>query len=359
MLALGCAKFGRQPPPTGAPAPDRAARAAWLPPFLYGPTGAADIGPTDSAPAEVEGFIKRAAPSQPSDGADGDGAERDADAEAAPQPAEEITLEFDDAHLASVVRILMEEGLQANYIMDPGVSGKVTIRTNRPLSSEEVLPTLEEILRMNNAALVERDGTFRVVPRAEAGLSAPFITSRDAAARGLSVRVTPLRYVSVEDVADVLEGFAPVTGSLRYDRARDLVFSTGTAAEQATIMDAIEALDVNYFAGRSFALRPLREAEPQVVSDELVAAFARPSGAPNPAIRFVPVRRMNAVLVIAEEPALLDEALSLARNLDQGGGETPRLHVIPVAQRRASELAVILGDIFGAEVSGVTGGAGF
>ncbi len=272
---------------------------------------------------------------------------------------EEITLEFDGADLASVVQLMMEDGLAANYVIDPNVTGVVTIRTNRPLMKEEILPTLEEILRMNNAAIVERDGLFRIVPRAEAGFSAPFLTSKEARSRGLSVRVTPLRFVTVDDVSEVLESFAPFNGSIRYDRRHNLVFSVGTAAEQATILDAIGFLDANYFIGRSLALQPLTDADPALVIDELTAVFATPSGAPNPALRFLPIDRMNAVFIIADEPTLLDEALSLAARLDQGGGDEPTLHVFSIKERRASDVAVILADIFNADVSGVGGGSGF
>lgn len=206
-------------------------------------------------------------------------------------------------------------------------------------------------MRLNDAALIEAGGVYRIVPRAEAGLSAPLISSDDVRTRGLTVRVTPLRFVTVEQVANVLEGFAPVSGSIRFDPSRNIVFSIGTAAEQATIMDVIATLDVNYFVGRSFGLRPLREADPQIMVDELETAFAPISGGANAAVRFMAIDRMNAVLIIADEPTMLDEALGLIRNLDQGGGETPRLYVFQVRERRAGDLAQILGDIFGAEVS--------
>ena len=270
----------------------------------------------------------------------------------------DIALDFEGADLASVIKVFMEDGLGASYVLDPRVSGTVTLRTNGPLSRADILPTLEEILRLNNAAIIERNGVFRIIPREEAGLSAPLLSAQEAQVRGLTVRVTPLRFVSVEEIADILESLAPVAGAIRYDRSRNLVFTIGTAAEQATILDALSVLDVDYFASRSFALRPLREAEAQPVVDELTAAFASPSGIASTAIRFLPVERMNAVLMISEDSVLLDEAMVLARNLDQDSGESARLRVFPVSNRRAADLAILLGDVFGAETSlGPQGGA--
>lgn len=270
----------------------------------------------------------------------------------------DIALDFEGADLASVIKVFMEDGLGASYVLDPRVSGTVTLRTNGPLSRADILPTLEEILRLNNAAIIERNGVFHIIPRGEAGLSAPLLSAQEAQVRGLTVRVTPLRFVSVEEIADILESLAPVAGAIRYDRSRNLVFTIGTAAEQATILDALSVLDVDYFASRSFALRPLREAEAQPVVDELTAAFASPSGIASTAIRFLPVERMNAVLMISEDSVLLDDAMVLARNLDQDSGESARLRIFPVSNRRAADLAILLGDVFGAETSlGPQGGA--
>lgn len=291
----------------------------------------------------ARGFIRRGAP-QPLTPA--------GSRTATPLRGGEITLDFQGADLASVVQVMMEDGLGASYVMSPQVSGTVTLRTNRPLSQGEILPTLEEILRLNDAAVVDDGGVFRILPREEAGLAAPVVGFRDVTARGLTVRVTPLRHISVDDITEVMDSFAPVAGSIRYDRSRNIVFSTGTEAEQRTILNVISTLDVDFFAGRSFALHPLREASPQPVVEELEALFASPNGAPNRATRFLAIERIGAVMVIAEEQRHLDEALDLIRFLDQGVGETPKLHVYSVTNRRASDLASVLGNLFDAAVSG-------
>ncbi len=307
-------------------------------------------GPAREAAREraVRGFIRRGAPEIPPLGTGERSPTRGGGA---------ITLDFQQADLASVVRVMLEDGLGATFLIDPTIEGTVTLRSNRPLRQEEILPTLEEILRLNDAAIVERDGVFRVLPRAEAGLSAPVVGARDVEARGLTTRVTPLRHLETEDIADVLDSFAPVAGAIRYDPARDLVFTIGTEAEQKTLLDLIEVLDVDYLAGRSFALLPLSDADPAAVADELEVMFARPSGRPDPASRFLPIARMNAILIVADRAGVVEQAREFVRFLDQDAGETPRLHVFEVRNRRAGEVAALLGDIFDAEVGGLSEGA--
>lgn len=288
-------------------------------------------------PRAVRGFIRRGTPQIP----------RQAVVDDAPgADPEVVSLDFQGADLASVVEVMLGEGMGESYVLDPRVTGTVTLKSNRPLRQSEIVPTLEEILRLNDAALIARDGVSVILPRAEAGLAAPLVTARDLTVRGLTVRVTPLRYVSVADVADVLQEFAPATGSIRFDRARNLVFSVGTASEQATILNVLASIDLNQFAGRSFALRPLRDAEAVPVTDELTALFSNLDGTPSRAIRFVPIRRMNAVLIIADQQGLLNDAMSITRELDQGLGEAPRIHVFEIRNRRAEDIAVILGGLF-------------
>ncbi|SDZ89326.1 type II secretion system secretin GspD [Rubrimonas cliftonensis] len=301
---------------------------------------AAEGGPIGAGAARppVRGFVRRGrdgalgAPGGGSDLAAGGGGE--------------FTVNFENAPMADVVRAMLEDGLGASYVLDPAVSGMVTIRTNAPLSRAQILPTLEEILRLNDAALVESAGVLRVIPREAVGLTAPLMTADSIAQRGLTTRVTPLRHVSVEDVRGVLEQFAPVAGALSYDANRNLVFSIGSSAEQRTIADLIALLDVNALAGRSVALVPLRSGDPEGVTGELDAIFAERGGR-TPRLRFVPVERMSAVLVIAENPRLLDEALPVLQGLDQGADTLMQIHVMPVENREAAEMAQVLGAAFG------------
>ncbi|MEL7470908.1 MAG: secretin N-terminal domain-containing protein, partial [Pseudomonadota bacterium] len=262
-----------------------------------------------------------------------------------------ITLNLQNAQLSDVVRIVLQEGLGASYVLDPAVSGEVTFFSNSPLRPDQLLSTLEEILRQNDAAIVQEDGVYRILPREQVGLSAPVFSAREIRSRGLVATVTPLRFVTANDIAEVLDGFSPVAGAIRYDRARNLVFVVGTTAEQRTIQSLLATLDVNFFAGRSFALHPLNEAQADDIAIELTELFATPSGGENPAIRFLPISRIDSVLIISEDSNLLTESLSLARGLDQNFSDAPRLTVFPVANRRAEDIAAVLGQIFNVSVA--------
>ena len=86
-------------------------------------------------------------------------------AAAAPQPqtqpqanaaplSDDSPFELNDASLTEMIRILARR-LKINYILDPAVSGKVTIYTYGAVKPVDEMPLLETILRINGFAMVQ------------------------------------------------------------------------------------------------------------------------------------------------------------------------------------------------------------
>ena len=75
-------------------------------------------------------------------------------ADARPLPDGDIKLNFHNANLLEVVKLVLGDMLKVNYIVDPGVQGTVSMQSSSALRRDDLIPTLELLLRMNNAALV-------------------------------------------------------------------------------------------------------------------------------------------------------------------------------------------------------------
>ena len=80
----------------------------------------------------------------------------------------DISLNFIDAELRDVIRVVLGDILKRNYVIDPAVRGKASLQTSRPLPSSQMLPVLESVLQIHGAALVDNAGTISVVPLANA-----------------------------------------------------------------------------------------------------------------------------------------------------------------------------------------------
>ncbi len=270
------------------------------------------------------------------------------------------SLNFVEAELPEVVRAVLEDALGLNYSIDPRVQGTVTLQTSRALRREQVLPTLEEVLRMSGAALIESDGLLQVVPGDQVGRLASNFSFGADPGRGQSVRVLPLRFVSATEIEALLKPFVSNPEGIQVDRARNLLFVTGSQRELSSVTGLASTLDVNGLSGMSFGLIPLRNVAPETMIGELEAIFNDPQGPTlSDLVRFVPIERMNAVLIITKQPRYLDEARSWVSRLDQGNADAENVHVYYVQNRRAADLAKILGEIFaaeGIEVSNETSG---
>jgi general secretion pathway protein D len=72
-----------------------------------------------------------------------------------------VTLNFDGTDIREVVKVILGDLLGVNYVLDPAVSGSVSLETGRPLRRDLLIPTLEMLLRMNNAALVDNAAPTR------------------------------------------------------------------------------------------------------------------------------------------------------------------------------------------------------
>jgi general secretion pathway protein D len=269
----------------------------------------------------------------------------------------EVTLNVVDADLREVVRLVLEDTLHVNYVIDPSVGGTITVQTSHPVARADLPAMLDAILRVNGAALVKLGDLYKVVPIDQAltsGLVPGIHPAPEANQPGFGVVVVPLRFVSAAALAPLLQPFAPPGGSLQVDSERNVLLLAGTQDELSTLTDLVAMFDVDWLAGMSFGLYPLEFAKPTELVAELQQIFALDVGPASGVLRFLPIERLNAVLVMSSQPAYLDRAAAWVKRLDQAGesGE-PQVFVYPVQNGRAADLAQVLGELFNVQSAAV------
>jgi general secretion pathway protein D len=243
--------------------------------------------------------------------------------------------------------------LGARYTVDPGIEGKITIQTPKPVSRLAVLDLFQAALRANNAALVSNNGQYRIVAADQAIVGASIRTDDgpDPEQVGSGLQVVQLKYVAASEIRRVLETIVPHGGIVRTDDARNLITLSGSRLDIAGMMDAISLFDIDTMKGMSFALVPVKTSQPEAIAGELKSVFASDRDGPMAGmVQFLPNKRLGAILVISPQPQYLRRAESWIRRLDkQAEGNEKQLFTYAVQNRRAQELVDVLQSMFASE----------
>lgn len=271
------------------------------------------------------------------------------------------TLNFEDAELNEVVKTILEDTLKVNYLLSPKVTGKVSMKTARPLAEEELIPTLESLLRMNGAVLIRQGSLYRIEPDAAALVDAPGArlgTPGQLMPPGYQVRVVPLRYVGVQEIQKVIEPMMPPKSVIRADETRNLLILGGVGEEMEGVLDTIRLFDVDFMRGMSVGLYPLKNVEPITLAEELDKVLGDTAKGPLAGVvRLMAVERLNAVMAITSQPRYLDEVQTWVERLDRySSTRAGGVHVYRVQNVDAMELADTLSNIFGQGGGGGSGG---
>lgn len=256
-------------------------------------------------------------------------------------------LNFTETDIATIVGSILGEALGLRYVIDPNVKGTMTLQTSSALSGEEILPALEAALRVHGASLVIVNGIYQVVPIRDAIRRVTKFRGPGAlGGPGYSIQIVPLRFISVVEMEKALRPFAPDEGIVRVDEGRNLLLLAGTGQELETMLDLVDIFDVDWLSGMSFALFPLDYVEPTTLADELGEIFSKRGSPIADIVHFVPLARLNALMVVTPQPDYLTAIEQWIQRLDVGVSMPGRqIYVYEVQNGRASALAESLNKI--------------
>ncbi|WP_316237227.1 type II secretion system secretin GspD [Bradyrhizobium sp. SZCCHNR1015] len=275
--------------------------------------------------------------------------------------ADGVTINLAGVPVPQAAKMVLGDILGVKYTVDPGIEGRVTIQTPRPVARAAVIDLFQAALRANNAAVVNNRGIYRIVAADQTAVSAAYRTDEVADGGemvGNGLQVVQLKYVSASEIRRVVEPIAPRGGVVRVDDARNLITLSGNRQEIAAMMEAIALFDVDTMKGMSFALIPVKTSAPDAIATELKSVFASDRDGPMAGmVQFVPNKRLRSILVISPQVAYLRRAETWIRKLDaQAQGSEKQLFTYAVQNRRAQELVDVLQSMFPTDTQTATAG---
>ena len=259
-------------------------------------------------------------------------------------------LNFENAPVTTVAKVILGDILGVGYIIDPRVQGTVTLASGRPVPKSDILYVLENSLRTSNVALVREARGYRLVPLPEAAGGGTIDTRPEA---GYGLTVVSLQHVSVQTVVKLLDSFATKPGAVRAEPGRNILLIQGTGAERRSALDTILSFDADWMRGQSVGIYPVRNGTPEAIISELERIMdSGEGGLSQSLVKFQPVARLNAVLVVARKPELMRTAATWINRLDNSDASSTGVKVYRVRYGDAKQIAALLNDIFTGRAGG-------
>jgi general secretion pathway protein D len=259
--------------------------------------------------------------------------------------AEGVDINFENADVGTVARSLLGDTLGLSFVVDPRVQGNITLSSNGPIARKDVLPVFESVLRMSNAALVREGNLVKILPVPEATGTGP--VTLGGGEPGFGISIVPLRYTSAPTIAKAVENFVTRPGAVRVDQGRNLLLIQGTTSERRDALVVIATFDVEWLHNQSVGIYPLKSTTPETMIRELEKVFDTSDGGQGQGVvKFQPVARMNAVMVVSRNEKMLERATQWVGRLDHADTSGTTVRIYQLSFGNATKIAKILNDIF-------------
>ncbi|WP_332773875.1 type II secretion system secretin GspD [Phenylobacterium sp.] len=221
---------------------------------------------------------------------------------------------FVDADVANVADEVLGQTLRLPFSIDPGVTGKVTLRIERRLTPDQLLGAFEAALALSGVAMIRNQGQIVLAPRAKAREVGDGVTSRSSGRAGYDVVSEPLQYATPSEVAKVLQAVGPASVVVHVDDKTGLLVLGGTSSELRAARATIALFDRSGLAAARIRLVTLKAAGAGAVAGDLERVL-QAGGASG--VTVVPLRQLGAIVLIGRSAAALDEAQAWALRLDK------------------------------------------
>lgn len=270
-------------------------------------------------------------------------------------------LNFENAPVTTVAKVILGDILETGYTIDPRVQGTVTLASGRAVPKSDLLYVLENALRMSNVALVRegRGQGYRLVPIADAaGSGGVDVAGRGGPEAGFGTTVIPLQYLSAPTLLKLLDSFAVKPGMVRADTGRNMLVVHGPSTERRAIAETVLSFDADWMRGQSVGIYPVQNSTPEPVISELEKIMdTGEGGLSQNLVKLQAIGRLNAILVVASKPNLLRTTATWIARLDRADTTATGVRVYRVRYGEARQLAGLLNDIFGGRGAGAVDSA--
>ena len=273
---------------------------------------------------------------------------------AVPAQDAEVTLNFKDTDVRKVVEAVSEV-TGKSFIIDPRVTGKVTLLSSQPMSQETFYEAFLSILSVHGYVAVPSGDLIKILPDATARqFAGPLGTSNAAGPDDMATQVVQVRNVNATQLVPILRPLVPQYGHLVAHPGSNMLIISDRAANLQRMLTIIRRIDMA--SDEDVEVVALENASAaEIVRIMTALTQGRADGAPA-STSLVADPRTNSVLIGGDKTERV-RLRALIAHLDtplQDGGDT-KVRYLRYAD--AEELAGKLKEHFANQAQSAAGAA--
>ncbi|OGT44801.1 MAG: type II secretion system protein GspD [Gammaproteobacteria bacterium RIFCSPHIGHO2_12_FULL_37_34] len=250
-----------------------------------------------------------------------------------------------DADILSVINEVSQE-TGKNFVVDPRVSGKISLVSSKPLRKEEVYQVFLSVLGLLGYSAIPSGNVIKIVPNMESAEQAIALASKQSPGKGdeVVVRVVALDNISATQLMPIIRPMLPQWSNVATYSPGNVLILLGRATNLERIIKVIQ--DVDRAANNGIQIIPLHQAQAGQVAMVLnnLQAAARLAGE-MPSISIAVDERSNSILLSGPKLQRLRISMLIAQLDAPSSTPSGNTEVIYLRYQEAKTFAPLLGKI--------------
>ncbi|WP_177428701.1 type II secretion system secretin GspD [Candidatus Venteria ishoeyi] len=267
----------------------------------------------------------------------------------APASENVVELNMEQIELRALLELIADT-MNISIVLDPSISGKITIRTapGKPLKQADLWPLLQ-LLMSENSITIEQRGQVYYLKKQENLLPVEIGSASSSLTNSSTpevLQITPLRFISMDSGLAALKPLVEPHGRLITLDNLNLMGIITSPNRLRKINRLLSLIDADPFAHRGMQLFRLNNAKASEIKQDLDNVLKAVEGK-MPAYESIALERINALLVVAPPRRGFEQVARWIQILDEeneAGGE--QVFIYHVRNLKAADLAGTLSEVF-------------
>jgi len=261
-----------------------------------------------------------------------------------------------DADIKSVVtQVARETG--KNFILDPKVSGTISIISSQPIAAGEVYEVFLAALQVLGFAAIDQGDVIKIVPDASAKFMATPLSMPGNEDDAMVVRVIPVQYVNATGLVPVLRNLVSPQGHLAAYPGSNVIIAADRAAVINRLAEVITRIDVEDTDGVEHIVLHHAAASEVVQVVNNLNNTRRPNEQTGAPVILAADDRSNTILMSGDKKRRL-QLRALIAQLDIPVDRNGNTEVIYLKYQKAEDMVPVLSNIISSYYGAAAQGSG-